>query len=84
MQLCKEPKLLAASAAYAKDPSKIGDFERLRPPNYEEIEAERKLLREKLGYEPTDDQVLVSFKARNAARGEDDKTGLPQYLWLGR
>ena len=78
MQLCKEPKLLAAATAYAKDPSKIGDFERLRPPNYEEIEAERKLLREKLGYEPTDDQVLVSL------RGEDDKTGLPQYLWLGR
>lgn len=76
MQLCKEPKLLEAAAAYAKDPSKIGDFERLRPPNYEEIEAERKLLREKLGYEPTDDQVLVSL------RGEDDKTGL--YLWLGR
>ena len=76
MQLCKEPKLLAAAAAYAKDPSKIGDFERLRPPNYEEIEAQRKLLREKLGYEPTDDQVLVSL------RREDDKTG--QYLWLGR
>ena len=63
--LCLSSEFRDAAVAYSKDRNKRRDYERLRPPNEEEFEAERKRLREKLGYEPSHDQVVMSFRKPN-------------------
>lgn len=63
--LCLSSEFLEAAVAYSKDRNKGGDYERLRPPDEEEFETERKRLREKLGYEPSHDQVVMSFRKAN-------------------